>query len=482
LTRDRNGSGGQPPPRALPAPAAEQPTRALTVAGAPPHDAEAEASVLSAVLISPTVLDELRDVLEPRDFFVGAHRTLFEVLLELDAAGTKIDTVTVPSALRAKNQLHAVGGPAFIAEIVDATPSVANVLEHAQLIRRLGALRRMLAGLHELNAIGRAPETRGDVDGYLQRCEAQVFAASATAVATNSASSAREMMGEALIALDPSRPREPSGISTGLTPVDELTLGFKAKELWVLAARPGMGKSALALQMAVNVAESGRHAVVFSAEMTRAELSERMLTADSGVPYSLIQKRELSMAHWGKVTDSIARLARLPLKVDDDHALTPARIRSRLRRHAAALRKSHTGRLGLVVIDYVQLLSDGMPSGKRDGNRNDELERISRALKLLAGEFDVTILALAQLSRAGADRRPTLTDIRGSGAFEQDADKVLFVHRDDDARGEAELILGKGRNVGRGVVSVGWQPWCVRFTEPGLGAQAGLAFDRYGED
>lgn len=416
-------------------------------------------------MLSPALLDEVRDLVEPVDFFMGQHRHLYEAMLELDVAGTRIDLVTVAHQLRAGGKLQAIGGSAFLAQICDATPSVANAIEHARIIRRFGVLRRMGGTLTELAATALAPETRLDVDAFLQRCESEVFTANVATNARETASSARELMSTAMASLDPSRPREPRGVTTGLLELDQLTLGLMPGELWYVAGRPGMGKTALALGIAQAVAETGRHVAFFSMEMARAELGERLLSSDSGVPYKALQARQLSQDHWSKVVTSLDAVGRLPLFLDDARTLTPSKLRSRARRHASKLRRAHKGTLALVVVDYVQLMAWDAPSG----NRNDELERISRELKILAGELGVTVIALAQLNRGSKDRsdkRPTITDLRGSGALEQDADKILFVHRDEDEgdeRGEAELILGKGRNTGRGRVTVSWEPWCVRF-------------------
>jgi replicative DNA helicase len=330
--------------------------------------------------------------------------------------------------------------------------------------------------------VAQRPETRGNVAAFLQRCEADVFTANVASSDRETSSSLHAVMQDAARDLDPSKPRAARGVSTGLHELDELSLGMGPGELWYIAGRPGMGKTALALNIAAAVAASARHAAVFSLEMTRAELGERMISSHSGVRYKSLQKRELTQADWSTACSSLDTLARLPMHVDDDRHLTPSLLRSRVRRHASAMRaKDPTGRLALVVVDYVQLMAWDKPSG----NRNDELERISRALKIMAGEFGVTVLALAQLNRGQkdrADKRPSLMDLRGSGALEQDADKVLFIHRDEtegEERGDAELILAKGRNAGTGSVTVRWQPWCVRFTDS---AQSGFDWGPHNYD
>lgn len=439
-------------------------------------DASAEAAVLSACTLSTAALDEVRDIVDVHDFLSVQHRMLYQAILDLDASGSTIDVVTLLHHLTATGKIHQIGGGAFLAEIIDATPSVANVAEHAQIVRKLALLRRMGATLQDLAARAKAVETRADVTGFLERCESEVFASSASRSDRDTGSMLGEMMTKAVAQLDPNQPRVPRGISTGFPELDNLTLGFAPGELWYIAARPGVGKTALALGMLSSVAATGaRSAGYFSLEMKRAELSERLISAETAVAYKALQKRELSMAEYERAMSGAAALGKRPIFVEDDFSITPSRLRSRARKHFAALRAKHPlSRPGILVVDYVQLMADD----SRDGNRNDQLERISRALKLLAGELGITVVALSQLNRPKerGDQRPTLTDLRGSGALEQDADKVLFVHRaesEGDERGDAELILGKGRNAGTGKVTVIWQPWCVRFVED---AQAGFAW------
>lgn len=440
------------------------------------YDGAAEAAVLSAAMLSSGARDAIRDIIEPHDFLSGSHRIVYEAVLELDAASIEPDVVTVAHQLRNTGKLAQVGGTPFLSSLTDATPTVANVVEHARIVRRLGLLRRMGSTLASLAARARTPETRADVLGFLEQCEAEVYAGNAFRTERETASTLGELMSATVTQLDPSRPREPRGLTTGFAELDTLSLGFGVGELWYIAARPGIGKSALALGMARSVAETGgRAAVVFSLEMQRRDLGERMLSSASGVPYKALQNRELSTEHYARTLASASELGRMPIAIDDDSELTPARLRSRARKHFAALRARHPhARPGVIIVDYVQLMGDD----SREGNRNDQLERISRALKLLARELEVTIVALSQLNRPKdrGNARPTLMDLRGSGALEQDADKVLFIHRDEadgDERGDAELILGKGRNAGLGRVRVEWQPWCVRFVET---TQAGFAW------
>lgn len=432
--------------------------------------------MLSAILLKPSVLDEVRDLLEPLDFWVASHRSLFEALLAIDAANKRIDVVTVKSQLEADGSWQRLGGGKFLAEITDATPSVANVGDHAKLVRELGLLRRMGSTLRDLAATAQRAETRSDVAGFLERCETEVFIANQASTESESASTLHEMMATAARQFGAGKEQLSRGASTGLRDLDELSLGLRPGELWYVAARPGKGKSSLALGFLEAVGSSGRHALFFSLEMKRPELTDRLISAQSGVPYKPLLKGDLTPEHLGEAMTACANLGRYPIIVDDQGRMTPTRLRSRVRRHAGKLRAKHPqARLALVVVDYVQLMQADRPSK----SRQDDLESISRELKLLAGDFGCTVVACSQLNRPdkrAAVGRPTLTDLRGSGALEQDADKVLFIHRAEDGEGDpgdAELILAKGRNAGTGHVRAIWQPWYVRFIDA---EQAGFAW------
>jgi len=469
LQADTHAGNGSSKPRTAPA-------------ATPACDIDAEAAVVSAVMLKPAWLDELRDLLAPTDFYSGPLRAVYEACLELDAAGKPIDVVLVSHHLQAAGKLKQIGGSAFLGQITDATPSVPNVRAHARIVHDLGLLRRMGTTLHNLAILARAPETRVNVAAFLEQCEGEVFHCNQAEAVRETASTMHDMMAAAAAEFDTTKPRAPRGVTTGLRDLDELSLAFQPGELWYVAARPGKGKTALALGMAEAVACTGRAALVFSMEMKRPEIADRMISAMSGAPYKGLLKRELSPQHLGDAMTAIGDLGRIPLIVDDVSVLTPSVLRSRVRRHAGTLRARHPlARLALVVVDYVQLMAaDG-----RHRTRNDELEAISRSLKILAGDMGCTVVALSQLTRpdrkaAGGGGRPSLTDLRGSGALEQDADKVVFIHRDDDDDeqghpGDAELILAKGRNAGTGRVRALWQPWCVRFVDQ---EQAGFAWQR----
>ena len=429
--------------------------------------------MLSAVLLDPRRLDTVRDVVSPDDFWSGANRTIFEAFIDLDVGRETIDPVTLSHHLEAKGALKRIGGTAYIGTVLEATPALANVLEHASIVRRLARLRRMDHALKALSIAAHAAETRLDIDGYLQRCESEIFAVNMQSSAQETASTMHELMASAAVEINTPGAQAVRGVTTGLRDLDQISLGFVPGELWYVAAYTGMGKTSLAGGFLEAVGSTGRGACFFSGEMERDELKWRTISSRSGVPLKGLLLHQLDQRQVDAAVAAIAELDRFPIVVDNEPMLTPSKLRSRIRRHGAELRARypHCG-LSLVVVDYVQLMHGDKPSYR---TKNDELEEVSRALKLMAQEFKTTIVALSQLNRGDvkfANKRPGLRDLRGSGALEQDADKVLFIHRapDDEengssSEGDAELILAKGRNSGKGRADVVWQPWCVRFVD-----------------
>ena len=458
---------------------------AATSAVPPPCDLAAEAAVLSAVMLKREVLDVVRDELTVDDFFSFGHRAVFEAILALDAIDREFDVVTVAHQLEAMERLRQIGGTAFLAMLTDATPSVANVAHHAQIVRKLGQLRRVKDTLERLAITARMAETRLDVDGFLDHCEKEVLGA--THAETNKATAVgiAEMMATAIGNLTKPRAQQKRrGVTTGLIALDEISMGLIPGELWYVGARPGVGKTSLALGFVEVAAAHGHGAVMFSMEMKEPELSERLLISSAGVHGKRLQLGELDEAELTQVMGAGAKIARYPMRFDFTPALTPSALRARLRRHVASIRaKTPAAKLALVVVDYVQLMAADRRS--KQGNRNEEITEISRSLKLLASEFDCALVALSQLRRPDPRapfKRPTKDDLRDSGALEADADKILMIHRapdgDPDSNGEAELILDKGRNTGGGKARVTWVPWCARFENR---TQTAFAFTGGGE-
>ena len=465
--------------------AANGSSKPASSAVAPPCDLAAEAAVLSAVMLKRDVLDVVRDELVIDDFFSFSHRAVYEAILALDAIDREFDVVTVAHQLQAMDRLQQIGGTAFLGMLTDATPSVANVAHHAQIVHRLGQLRRVKDTLERLAITARLAETRLDVDGFLDHCEKEVLGSTHAETNKSSAVGIAEMMATAIGNLTKPRAQQKRrGITTGLLALDEVSMGLIPGELWYVGARPGVGKTSLALGFIEVAAAHGHGAVMFSMEMKEPELSERLLISSAGVHGKRLQLGQLDEAELTQVMGAGAKIARYPMRFDFTPALTPSTLRARVRRHLSSIRsKSSAAKLGLVVVDYVQLM--GADRKSRTGNRNEDVTEISRALKLLASEFDCTVVALSQLRRPDPRapfKRPTKDDLKDSGALEADADKVLLIHRapdgDPDANGEAELILDKGRNTGAGKARVTWVPWCARFENR---TQTAFAFTGVGE-
>lgn len=453
----------------------------VSVGKVPPCDLDAEAAMLSAMLLDGAAVDVVRDHAAPDDCYSDANRRIFQAILEVLEHSTTADIVTVAGWLRAEGRLEQIGGAKYLAQIADTTPAIAHVAAHAELVRKTAVQRRALADLQVL--IADAYAHPGRVGEWLEELERTVFAvvdgqrtrltgeAMAELVASEYADIGRAARGEIT-----------GGRTTGFDKLDELTGGFVEGDLWYLAGRPGMGKTALAYGMARSAllppedVEPDAFGVFFSLEMTRKQVGQRSLSFESGVPLGPLRRGRLEPKQWTALASALEHVSALPLIVDPERQLTPARIRSRLRRYVAQARKRWPkARLRLVVVDYLQLLGTDLG----EGSTNEKLEDTSRKLKLVAGEFECCVVALSQLNREvekrnPKDKRPTLADLRGSGAVEQDGDNILFIYRDDEYKapgakkdGTAELILRKGRNSGQGLVWAKFEGACTRFSPYG---------------
>jgi len=425
----------------------------------PPHDLDAEAAVLSALLNDGAALDAVADILRPEHFYSKANARIFEAVLALSAVGTRGDIVTVAGWLRAREQLARVGGAEYLARIADATPHVAHVADHARVVRERWRVRRMIAECQRIAAEGYGDV--GDVDEWIGRAEGTVFALAGDKAA-GSGAYVREVVREAFSDLEKLHASGTGmlGLSTGLRDLDGALGGLCPGELVVVAGRPGMGKSALATGFAEAVARSGRGVALFSLEMPRAQLGLRMACGVARVDSALARRNRLTPDDWSALTTASQDLARLPVWIDDTAAVRPLDVRARVRRFAAETARAGSP-IGLVVVDYLQLMNgrDGLAKGS---NREQEIAHLSRSLKALAKEANVCVVALSQLNRGvetRPDKRPSMSDLRESGAIEQDADAIVMVYRheyyspdDDAAAGVAELILAKARSGQPGTV------------------------------
>jgi len=430
-----------------------------------PVDLAAERGVLGSIFLKPDACDDVALVLRPEDFADEAHQILFRHLLELHDGGKRIDTTIVLDRLRSKGDLERIGGVAAIGEIVQSVPHAAHATHYAQIVRDKSLLRSLIdAGTDILRD---AYDSTDEPKELLSRAESKIF----TILENRSSADAtpiNEVLGKVLERMDARMKHEQTlgGVETGFTELDALCGGLHNSELVILAARPSMGKTALALNIAEHVALSvGMPAAIFSMEMSGPQLVMRMLGSLGRLDQHKMRTGALNDDDWQKLTTSVGRLNEAPIFIDESGMLNPTELRGRARR----LHRQQGGPgLGLIVIDYLQL----METGNSMENRATEVAEISRALKAVAKELNVPVVALSQLNRGLEQRpnkRPVMSDLRESGAIEQDADLILFIYRDEvynpdsPDKGTAEIIIGKQRNGPIGTVKLTFLGQYTRF-------------------
>ncbi len=410
-----------------------------------PHNADAERTVLGAILVDNQAFNSAAEVLTRDDFYRDAHRRIFEGMATLAEKSEPIDLVTLKNELTRSQSLEAAGGVAYLAGLVEGVPRLENVLPWSRIIREASVLRNLI---HASSRIAQeATDAQDTADAILDRAEQAIFAIAERKIRAGlvPVKDFIKTTFEAIEKLSLSKDAI-TGVPTGFIDLDRMTSGFQKGDLIILAARPSMGKTSLALNIARNAAQATAEPVaIFSLEMSKEQLVKRLIFAEARIESGLVTRGQLRDSDWGKLTTAWADLHKLPLFIDDASFLTPLELRAKCRR----LKAEHG--LGLIVVDYLQL----MGSGGRVENRQQEISAITRSLKGLAKELEVPVLALSQLSRAPearTDRRPQLSDLRESGAIEQDADVVMFIYRDsvykptEENRGSAELIVAKQRN------------------------------------
>ncbi len=460
----------------------------------PPNELDAEAAVLSAVLLDTDAFDRVQETLSPEHFYADANRRIYEAILDLKSmSGQPADIVSVAAWLRDRNRLTQVGGTPYLAQLADATPAVAHVENHARMIREKWRLRQLIATCQRVTAEGYAGCE--DVQGFIDSAEQAVFDIARVPAHSNMVS-AKDAIHRAFDILTETARRGGgvTGIESGFRELDRMCSGLHRGDLYIVAGRPGMGKTAFVLNLAVNVAspkgageheergdfeapaERPGHGVLFcSLEMPKEQLAARLLASEARVDMAGIRAGRPQREDWPKLTEAAARVSRLPLWIDDTPALTLLDLRAKIRRLQAEISRgdSHIAAqgLGLVAVDYLQLMQ-----GRRDaGSREQEISELSRGLKQLAKEMSVPVLALSQLNRAvetrtTKDKRPQLSDLRESGAIEQDADAIFFIYRDfyyfkesADKRNVAEIIVAKQRNGPTGSFETRYTDAYVRF-------------------
>jgi replicative DNA helicase len=422
----------------------------------PPQALEAERSVLAAMLLGNEAVGRAVEMVDSHIFYRAAHQRIFDAIVALYNRNERADSITVTEELRKRNDLEAVGGPAALAHILEYATTTANLEEHIKIVSAKSVLRNLIRATQEIQQESyAASDEPGDI---LDRAEQRIFAITDARVRQGFVP-LKSLLKPAFEHIQTlfERKEHVTGVPSGYTDVDRMTAGFQNGDLIIIAGRPSMGKTSLAVNMVENAAiRYGVPAAIFSLEMSKEQLVLRLLCSQSEVALHKVRNGFLGQEDWPRLTTGAGLLTQAPIQIDDSAAPTVLEIRAKCRRLKAE------GKLGVVVIDYLQLIR----AAGRVENRVQEISQITRALKALAKELNVPVIALSQLSRAveqrtGNDRRPQLSDLRESGSVEQDADVVMFVYReeyykpDDPAlKGKATIILGKQRNGPTGDVTL----------------------------
>ena len=409
-----------------------------------PHDDVAEQSVLGGMLLSKDAIADVVESLRASDFYKPAHETIYEAILSLYGHGSPADAITVADELKKRGELTRVGGAAYIHTLIASVPTAANAQYYAEIVKEHAIMRRLIEAGTKIAQLGYANET--EVDTLVDQAQAEIYAVT-DGNAKEDYVSFSEALEETINEIDANsnRPDGVYGVPTDFIEFDELTGGLHGGQMIVIAARPGVGKSTLALDIARSAAIHHQMTTVFfSLEMSRTELAMRILSAEGKISMGRLKKGDLDTEGWTNLATLQGRIDSTPLFIDDSPNMTLMEIRAKCRR----LKQRND--LKLVVLDYLQLMS----SGKKVESRQQEVSEFSRSLKLLAKELDVPVIALSQLNRGSeqrTDKRPMVSDLRESGSIEQDADMVILLHREDmynpdsERVGEADMIIAKHR-------------------------------------
>ena len=425
----------------------------------PPHSLEAESSVIGGLLLDNTAWDKIGDVLIDADFYRYEHRLVFSSVSTLINANRAADVITVFEHLQTQGKADEIGGLAYLNSLAQYVPSSANIRRYAEIVRERSILRKLISVSDEIATS--AMSTKGKpVPLILDEAEQKIFNIGEEGARMRQGF---QSMGNLVVQLldrveeMSQNPNDITGVPTGFFDLDRMTSGMQAGDLIVLAARPSMGKTALAINIAENVAlKEGLPVAVFSMEMGASQLAIRIVGSIGRIDQTRLRTGKLLDEEWPRLTEAVERLRNVSLSIDETPGLTPTELRANARRLARSC-----GKLGLVVVDYLQLMTGS--SGSDGDNRATELGEISRGLKMLAKELQCPVIALSQLNRGveqRTDKRPMMSDLRESGAIEQDADVIMFIYRDDyynkDSKepGVAEIIIGKQRNGPTGTVKL----------------------------
>ena len=413
----------------------------------PPQHIEAEQSILGGILIENEAINRVMEILDADDFYRDTHRKIFNALINLSERDEPADLITLTNELRKSDQLDSIGGASYLASLIDSVPTAANIQYYARIVKEKAILRKLIQTSTEI--ITQSYEDRGDVEGFLDEAERAIFDISEKRVRP-SFYPIREIVKESFATIEKlfKKKEAVTGVPSGFKELDRLTAGFQPSDLIIIAGRPSMGKTAFCLDVAEYAAIDNKIPVaIFSLEMSKEQLVIRMLCSQAHVEGTRLRTGYLNESDWPKLTIAAGSLSESPIYIDDSAALSVLELRAKARR----LKSDHG--LGMVIVDYLQL----MKGRSRVESRQQEISEISRSLKALSKELNIPVIAVSQLSRKTEERtgnRPQLSDLRESGAIEQDADLILFIYRDEvynrsednPNRGKAEVIIGKQRN------------------------------------
>jgi len=429
----------------------------------PPQAHEAEIAVLGAMMLDMEAIGAGAELLTAESFYSAGHRKIFQAIMDLFQKSEAVDLVTLTQELKRRKQLDDVGGAAYLSTILGSVPTAANVRYHAKIVLEKAVLRRLINVATEV--VQEAYDAGGDAAEILDRAENMIFDI-AQARVRRDFMPMREILKHSFEVIQElyDKKEHVTGIGSGFDDLDKMTSGFQPSDLVIIAGRPSMGKTAFALNITANAAvKHDTPVAIFSLEMGKEQLVQRMLCSEARVDAHKLRTGYLADRHWSSLTTAAGQLSEAAIYIDDTPAMTVLEMRSKARRLKAEVD------VGLLIVDYMQL----MRGTGRVENRQQEISEISRSLKALAKELGVPVLALSQLSRAveqrGGDRRPILSDLRESGAIEQDADVVMFVYRGEqyertpENQGLAEIIVGKQRNGPTGTVKLAFRSECTRF-------------------
>jgi replicative DNA helicase len=433
----------------------------------PPQDLAAEQGVLGGMLLSKDAIADVIDVIKGRDFYKPAHELIFDSILDLYGRGEPADAVTVSAELTKRGELARVGGAPYLHTLMSSVPTAANAGYYAVIVRERAILRRLVEAGTRITQMGYATDG-ADLDEIVNRAQAEIYGVTEQRAGEDYAPLADIMEG----ALDEiesisNRSGQMTGVPTGFTDLDQLTNGLHAGQMVIIAARPAIGKSTLGLDLARSCSiRNGLTSVIFSLEMGRNEITMRLLSAEARVALHHMRSGTMTDDDWARLARRMGEVSAAPLFIDDSPNMSMMEIRAKCRR----LKQRHD--LRLVIVDYLQLMSSG--GSRRPESRQQEVSEMSRALKLLAKELELPVIAIAQLNRGPeqrTDKRPMMSDLRESGSLEQDADVVILLHREDayeresPRAGEADLIVAKHRNGPTATITVAFQGHYSRFVD-----------------